>query len=99
MVYVLPEPVTPSSVWYDRPSSMFSTSLRMASGWSPAGGYGWYSWNGEPSNVTNFDSSYGLGTWLRSVMAAEWDGSANSQQSDAHARNRSGRRGQLQPIT
>src|SRR5471032_417737 len=57
MVNVLPEPVTPSSVWNDRPSSIHSTSVAIAVGWSPAGGYGWYSWNGEPSNRTNLDSS------------------------------------------
>ena len=37
MVKVLPEPVTPSSVWYDSPSRMPSTSFSIASGWSPAG--------------------------------------------------------------
>jgi hypothetical protein len=26
----------------------------MASGWSPAGGYGWNSWNGESGKLTNF---------------------------------------------
>src|SRR5471032_2767668 len=57
MVNVLPEPVTPSSVWNDRPSSIPSTSVAIAVGWSPAGGYGWYSWNGEPSNLMNLDSS------------------------------------------
>jgi hypothetical protein len=40
IVYVLPDPVTPSSVWNESPSSMPSTSLSIASGWSPAG------WNG-----------------------------------------------------
>jgi hypothetical protein len=40
IVKVLPEPVTPSRVWYDRPSSTPSTSWRIASGWSPAGEYG-----------------------------------------------------------
>ncbi|MCY1242158.1 hypothetical protein D9M68_914540 [compost metagenome] len=53
----MPDPVTPSSVWYDRPSSTPSTSWRIASGWSPAGANGWYSWNGEPENVTNLLSS------------------------------------------
>ena len=37
IVKVLPEPVTPSSVWKARPSWMPSTSLAIASGWSPAG--------------------------------------------------------------
>ena len=56
IVKVLPEPVTPSSVWNARPSSMPSHSCAMAVGWSPAGGYGWNSWNGEPGNVTNSPS-------------------------------------------
>ncbi|MNH43250.1 hypothetical protein D3C79_1051040 [compost metagenome] len=37
MLKVLPEPVTPSRVWCDRPASMPSTIWRIASGWSPAG--------------------------------------------------------------
>ena len=37
MVKVLPEPVTPSSVWYACPPSRPSTSPRIASGWSPCG--------------------------------------------------------------
>jgi hypothetical protein len=41
MVNVLPEPVTPSSVWNDSPFSTPSTNWSMAAGWSPAGGYGW----------------------------------------------------------
>ena len=28
------------------------TRLSMAVGWSPAGGYGWYSWNGLPGYST-----------------------------------------------
>src|SRR5258705_7115165 len=32
MVKVLPDPVTPRSVWYDRPSRMPSTSFPIASG-------------------------------------------------------------------
>src|SRR5258708_6708070 len=46
MVKVLPEPVTPSSVWKARPSPMPSAILAIASGWSPAGAYGWCSLNG-----------------------------------------------------
>ncbi|MDQ0591483.1 hypothetical protein QFZ47_005592 [Variovorax paradoxus] len=38
MVKVLPDPVTPSSVWNTSPSSTPSTSPSMAFGWSPAGG-------------------------------------------------------------
>jgi hypothetical protein len=33
----LPDPVTPSSVWKDRPSPRPSTSAFIASGWSPVG--------------------------------------------------------------
>jgi hypothetical protein len=43
IVNVLPEPVTPSSVWKLRPSWMPSTSFTIAVGWSPAGAYGWKS--------------------------------------------------------
>jgi hypothetical protein len=46
IVKVLPEPVTPSSVWNDSPSFTPSTSLAIASGWSPAGWNGWWSSNG-----------------------------------------------------
>jgi hypothetical protein len=38
IVKVLPEPVTPSSVWKLRPSLTPSTSWAIAAGWSPAGG-------------------------------------------------------------
>jgi hypothetical protein len=41
IVYVFPEPVTPSSVWKASPSRMPSASLAIASGWSPAGGKSW----------------------------------------------------------
>ena len=34
---VLPDPVTPSRVWWGRPASSPSTNWRMASGWSPVG--------------------------------------------------------------
>jgi hypothetical protein len=37
MVYVLPEPVTPSSVCFARPLSKPSISFAIACGWSPAG--------------------------------------------------------------
>jgi hypothetical protein len=37
IVYVLPDPVTPRSVWKLRPSFTPSTSCSMAAGWSPAG--------------------------------------------------------------
>jgi len=53
MVKVLPEPVTPSKVWNTSPSRTPSTSLSMAAGWSPAGGYGRNSSNGEFGKVTN----------------------------------------------
>ena len=36
MLKVLPEPVTPNSVWYLYPFSSPSTSRSMAWGWSPA---------------------------------------------------------------
>ena len=36
---------------------MPSHRLAIAVGWSPAGGYGWNSWNGESGKVTN--SPYG----------------------------------------
>src|ERR1700690_3314556 len=37
MANVLPEPVTPSSVWFLAPDKMPSVSFAMACGWSPAG--------------------------------------------------------------
>ena len=37
MEKVLPEPVTPSSVWCARPDWMPSMSAAIAAGWSPAG--------------------------------------------------------------
>ena len=37
MVNVLPEPVTPSSVWYRLPACSDRTSASIASGWSPVG--------------------------------------------------------------
>src|SRR3954454_7057851 len=40
IVYVLPEPVTTSSVWWRRPRESPSTSLSMACGWSPVGSNG-----------------------------------------------------------
>jgi len=43
IVNVLPDPVTPSSVWNDKPSLRPSISFSMASGWSPAGSKGWCS--------------------------------------------------------
>ena len=46
IVNVLPEPVTPRSVWNARPSVRPSTSFAMASGWSPAGSNGLKSWYG-----------------------------------------------------
>ncbi len=56
MVKVLPEPVTPSRVWNTSPFSTPSTKPSMAVGWSPAGGYGWYSSKGEPGNLTKWPS-------------------------------------------
>src|SRR5689334_17717954 len=38
IVNVLPDPVTPRSVWKASPSSMPSASFAIASGWSPDGG-------------------------------------------------------------
>ena len=52
IVKVLPEPVTPSSVWKASPSRTPSTSLAIASGWSPDGGYGWNSAKGESGKCT-----------------------------------------------
>src|SRR5665647_340179 len=43
IVNVLPDPVTPRSVWNESPSSRPSISFVIASGWSPAGGNGWCS--------------------------------------------------------
>jgi len=40
IVNVLPDPVTPKSVWNDRPSASPSMSFSMAAGWSPAGSKG-----------------------------------------------------------
>jgi len=40
-----------NGVWYIRPSSMPSTRPSIAVGWSPAGGKGWCSLNGESGNV------------------------------------------------
>ena len=37
MVNVLPEPVTPRSVWYLAPLPISRTSCSIACGWSPAG--------------------------------------------------------------
>jgi hypothetical protein len=37
MVIVLPEPVTPSSVWKRSPRRRPAVSSAMARGWSPAG--------------------------------------------------------------
>ena len=37
MVKVLPEPVTPRSVWRSTPFSRLEVILEMASGWSPEG--------------------------------------------------------------
>src|SRR3990167_6170377 len=56
MVKVLPEPVTPSRVWNTSPSFTPSTSCRIASGWSPAGGYGRNSSKGEPGNMRDSPS-------------------------------------------
>ena len=52
IVYVLPEPVTPSSVWYASPSVSPSISFSIASGWSPAGWNGWLSSKGLFGYVT-----------------------------------------------
>src|SRR5215472_2423344 len=76
IVKVLPEPVTPSSVWNASPSWIPSTSPAMASGWSPAGGYGRKSWNGEPGYVTNSPSGAAVfASWSAAsvvrVMAAK----------------------------
>ncbi len=68
MVKVLPEPVTPSSVWKLSPSLTPSTRPWIAAGWSPAGGYGWKSWNGEPSKETN--SPFGASDVAASAAAA-----------------------------
>ncbi len=56
IVKVLPDPVTPSRVWNVRPSSSPSQICAMAAGWSPAGGYGWNSWNGESGYEMNSPS-------------------------------------------
>jgi hypothetical protein len=40
IVKVLPEPVTPRSVWCFAPEEIASVSFAMACGWSPAGWYG-----------------------------------------------------------
>lgn len=40
IVKVLPEPVTPSSVWYFIPASKPAVSFAIASGWSPVGANG-----------------------------------------------------------
>ena len=47
-VKVLPDPVTPRSVWKASPSFTPSISFSIARGWSPAGGYGWFSLKGLP---------------------------------------------------
>ena len=52
IVYVFPEPVTPSKVWYDSPFWMPSVSVLIASGWSPAGSKIWCSRNRLSGNVT-----------------------------------------------
>src|SRR5690242_8400764 len=47
MENVLPEPVTPRSVWCFAPDKTASVSFAMACGWSPAGWYGETSSNTE----------------------------------------------------
>ena len=71
IVKVLPEPVTPSSVWNASPSSMPSTSCSIAVGWSPAGRYGWNSWNGELSNETNSPRAAGAGGVAAASMISD----------------------------
>ena len=61
IVKVLPEPVTPSRVWKLRPSFDAFDQLVDRRGWSPAGGYGWKSWNGESGKLTNSPASGGRG--------------------------------------
>src|SRR5882672_2487633 len=51
IVKVLPDPVTPSSVWDARPSSMPSMSFAIASGWSPDGAKSSASLKGLLGNV------------------------------------------------
>jgi hypothetical protein len=43
IVKVLPDPVTPSSVWKSLPERIDSTSFAIAAGWSPVGEYGEWS--------------------------------------------------------
>jgi hypothetical protein len=43
--HVLPEPVTPISVWFFFPRRRPSTSFSIAWGWSPAGANALWSWN------------------------------------------------------
>src|SRR6185312_7493482 len=43
-VIVLPDPVTPSSVWYLSPRASPAVSSAMALGWSPAGSNGARTW-------------------------------------------------------
>ena len=51
MVNVLPEPVTPSSVWYRSPRSRPPTSVSIACGWSPVGSKSETSLNGRERMV------------------------------------------------
>src|SRR5688572_23129010 len=57
-VIVLPEPVTPSRVWYRVPASSPRVSAAIASGWSPAGSNGATTWNEAmlKSSVIGFSS-------------------------------------------
>src|SRR3569832_1930176 len=72
IVNVLPEPVTPRSVWNTSPSFTPSTSLSMAVGWSPAGGYGRNSSKGEPGKVMN--SPFFGGSLCVSIFASDNSG-------------------------
>src|SRR5688500_190932 len=57
-VIVLPEPVTPSRVWYRLPASSPRVSAAIAWGWSPAGSNGATTWNEAmlKSSVVGFSS-------------------------------------------
>src|SRR5438105_3152959 len=61
IVKVLPEPVTPSKVWWGRPSPRPRTSCSIAAGWSPAGGNGLTNWNSGMVRSDPIRSRGGLG--------------------------------------
>src|SRR5690606_13243126 len=61
IVTVLPEPVTPSSVWYRSPRFSPADSSRIACGWSPRSGNG--SWRSKVAMLQEYPG------WARRIAA------------------------------